>query len=37
VPPKLHERLRVAASQLGLCQREIAAAAIDRFVPEDGF
>jgi len=37
VSPKLHERLRVAASQLGLCQREIAAAAIDRFVPEDGF
>jgi hypothetical protein len=36
VPPKLHERLRVAASQLGLCQREIAAA-IDRFLIEDGF
>ena len=36
VPPKLRERLRLAASQLGLRQREIAAA-IDRFLTEDGF
>jgi len=28
--------LRVAASQRGLRQREIAAAAIDRFLTEDG-
>jgi len=35
-PPQLLERLRVAASQRGLRQREIAAAAIDRFLTEDG-
>jgi hypothetical protein len=36
VAPKLRERLRVAASQLGLRRREIAGA-IDRFLTEDRF
>ncbi len=36
VPPKLHERLGVPGSQLGLRQREIAAA-IARVLTEDGF
>jgi hypothetical protein len=37
VPPKLLERLRVAAPQLGERQGDIAAAAIDRFLKEHGF
>lgn len=37
VPPQLLERLRVAAPQLALRQGEIAAAAIDPFLSEDGF
>ncbi len=36
VPPKLHERLGVPGSQLGLSEREIAAA-IARVLTEDGF
>ncbi len=37
LPPQLLERLRVAAPQLGLRQGEIAAAALDLFLAEEGF
>jgi hypothetical protein len=37
LPPELLERLRVAAPQLGLRQGEIAAAALDLFLAEEGF
>lgn len=37
LPPELLERLRVAASQLGLRQGEMAAAALDVFLSEEGF
>jgi len=37
VPPQLLERLPVAAPQLGLRQGEIAAAALDLFLSEEGF
>jgi hypothetical protein len=37
MPPQLLERLRVAASHLGLRQDQIAVAAIDRFLTEYGF
>jgi predicted DNA-binding protein len=37
VPPELLERLRLAASRLGLRHGVIAAAAIDRFLAEYGF
>jgi hypothetical protein len=37
LPPELLDRLRVAAPQLGLRQGEIAAAALDMFLTEEGF
>ncbi len=37
LPPELLERLRIAAPQLGLHQSEIAAAAIDALLSEEGF
>jgi hypothetical protein len=37
VPPRLLERLQIAAQQLGLRQDEIAVAAIDRFLTEYRF
>ena len=37
LPPELLERLRIAAPQLGLRQGEIAAAALDLFLTEEGF
>jgi hypothetical protein len=37
LPPELLERLRIAAPQLGLNQSEIAAAAIDALLSEEGF
>lgn len=37
LPVELLERLRIAAPQLGLRQAEIAAAAIDAFLAEEGF
>jgi hypothetical protein len=37
LPPELLDRLRIAAPQLGLCQGEIAAAALDIFLTEEGF
>jgi hypothetical protein len=37
LPPELLERLRVAAPLLGLRQGEIAAAALDSFLTEEGF
>ena len=37
LPPELLERLRVAAPQLGLRQGELAAAALDLFLVEEGF
>ncbi len=37
LPPELLERLRVAAPQLGLRQGEIAAAALDLFLADEGF
>jgi hypothetical protein len=37
LPPDLLDRLRVAAPQLGLRQGEIAAAALDVFLTEEGF
>jgi hypothetical protein len=37
IPVGLLERLRVAARQLGLCEREIAAEAIERLLDEEGF
>ena len=37
VPPRLLERVRVAAPWLGVGQGDIAAAAIDRFLTEHGF
>jgi len=37
LPPELLGRLRVAAPQLGLRQGEIAAAALDIFLAEEGF
>ena len=37
LPPELLDRLRVAAPQLGLRQGEIAAAALDLFLTEEGF
>jgi hypothetical protein len=37
LPPEIVDRLRVAAPQLGLRQGEIAAAALDRFLAEEGF
>jgi hypothetical protein len=37
VPPDLLERLRIGAPQLGLCQGEITAAALDRFLTDCGF
>jgi hypothetical protein len=36
VPPQLVERSRADAPQLDLRRREIAAAAIERFLGEDG-
>ena len=35
--PELLDRLRIAAPQLGLRQGEIAAAALDVFLTEEGF
>ena len=37
LPPDLIDRLRIAAPQLGLRQGEIAAAALDLFLTEEGF
>jgi hypothetical protein len=37
LPPELLERLWIAASEHGLRQDEIAAAAIDRFLAEHGY
>jgi hypothetical protein len=37
LPLELLDRLRVAARQLGLCEREIAAEAIERLLDEEGF
>ena len=37
LPPELLDRLRIAAPQLGLRQGEIAAAALDIFLTEEGF
>lgn len=37
LPPDLLDRLRIAAPQLGLRQGEIAAAALDLFLTEEGF
>jgi hypothetical protein len=37
VPVGLLERLRAAARQLGLCEGEIAAEAIERLLDEEGF
>ena len=37
LPPKLLERLRIAAPQLGLRQGEITAAALDLFLTAEGF
>jgi hypothetical protein len=37
LPPEVLERLRVAAPQLGLRQCEIAAAALDLYLAEEGF
>ena len=37
LPPELLDRLRIAAPQLGLHQGEIAAAALDIFLTEEGF
>ena len=37
LPPELLDRLRIAAPQLGLHQGEIAAAALDLFLTEEGF
>jgi hypothetical protein len=37
IPVELLERLRVAARQLGLCEREVAAEAIERLLDEEGF
>ena len=37
LPPGLLERLRVAARQLGLREREIATEAIERLLDEEGF
>jgi hypothetical protein len=37
LPPEILDRLRVAAPRLGLRQGEIAAAALDRFLVEEGF
>jgi hypothetical protein len=37
LPPGLLERLRIAARRLGLCEREIAAEAIERLLDEEGF
>ena len=37
LPPELLDRLRIAAPQLGLRQGEIAAAALDLFLTEEGF
>jgi len=37
LPLGLLDRLRVAARQLGLCEREIAAEAIERLLEEEGF
>jgi hypothetical protein len=37
LPLGLLERLRVAARQLGLCEREIATEAIERLLEEEGF
>jgi hypothetical protein len=37
LPPRLLERFRVAARQLGLGDREVAAEAIERLLDEEGF
>ncbi len=37
LPPELLDRLRVAARQLGLCQGEIVAAALDLLLTDEGF
>jgi hypothetical protein len=37
LPLGLHERLRIAARQLGLGEREIATEAIERLLDEEGF
>ena len=37
LPPDLLDRLRIAAPQLGIRQGEIAAAALDLFLTEEGF
>jgi hypothetical protein len=37
LPPELLERLRFAASEHGLRQEKIAAAAIDQFLSEHGY
>lgn len=37
LPPDLLDRLRIAAPQLGLRQGEIAAAALDFFLTQEGF
>jgi hypothetical protein len=37
LPPQLLKRLRIAASEQGLRQEELAAAAIDRFLAEHGY
>jgi len=37
LPPKLLERLRIAAPQLGMRQADVAATAIDSFLSERGF
>jgi hypothetical protein len=37
LPLGLLERLRVAARQLGLCEREIATETIERLLEEEGF
>lgn len=37
LPLELLERLRIAARQLGLCESEIAAEAIERLLEEEGF
>jgi hypothetical protein len=36
LPPEILERLRAAAPRLGLRQYEIAAAALDHFLAEEG-
>ena len=37
LPPEILDRLRIAAPQLGMHQGEIAAAALDIFLTEEGF